>query len=82
MQGLKDFWRHEGDVDLLSEPISLVELGGSINGAPGIRTLRLHWVTYETLVQSVPDSELKPPFLDFASRFNGTKSDLPRDGEG
>jgi hypothetical protein len=44
--------------------------------------LRLHWVTYETLIQEVPDSELKHPFLDFAARFNGTKSDHPREGEG
>lgn len=40
-----------------------------------LRSLRLHWVTYETLFRSVPDSELKRPFLDFASRFNGTKCD-------
>lgn len=47
-----------------------------------LRSLRLHWVTYETLFQTVPDSELKQPFLDFAGRFNGTKSDHPREAEG
>ena len=35
--------------------------------------VRLHWVTYETLFQRAPDSELKQPFLEFAGRFNGTK---------
>jgi hypothetical protein len=44
--------------------------------------LRLHWVTYETLFQGVPDSELKRPFLDFAAKFNGTNSDQPTEAEG
>jgi hypothetical protein len=40
-----------------------------------IRNLHFHWISYEALVQRVPDSDLKKPFLEFASRFNGTKSD-------
>jgi len=40
-----------------------------------IRNLRLHWVTYEVLFQSVPDSAMKQLFIDFATRFNGTKAD-------
>lgn len=47
-----------------------------------LRCLHLHWVTYETLFQSVPDSKLKQPFLEFAGKFNGTANDQPRDAEG
>jgi len=37
-----------------------------------LRSLRLHWITYESLFQGVPDSELKQAFIDFTNRFNGT----------
>lgn len=47
-----------------------------------LRRFRLHWVTYETLFQGVPDSELKEPFLDFAGKFNGRKNDQPIEAEG
>lgn len=47
-----------------------------------LRCLHLHWVTYETLFQNIPDSQLKQPLLDFASRFNGTKSEQSREAEG
>jgi hypothetical protein len=34
------------------------------------------------LFQHVPDSDLKQPFLEFAGRFNGTKSEQPGEAEG
>ena len=37
------------------------------------RPLGLHWISYETLFDGIPDSELKSAFLEFANRFNGTK---------
>lgn len=47
-----------------------------------LRGLHVHWITYESLFQSVPDSDLKQPFVEFTSRFNGTKSDQPVASEG
>jgi len=47
-----------------------------------LRSLHLHWITYETLFQQVPDSELKQPSHDFARRFNATKSVQPREVDG
>lgn len=40
-----------------------------------IKGINFHWITYENLFQQVPDSELKEPFLEFSSMFNGTKDD-------
>jgi len=37
-----------------------------------LRCLHLHWITYETLFQQVPNSELTQLFVEFANEFKGT----------
>jgi hypothetical protein len=37
-----------------------------------ITCLHLHWVSFQSLREAAPDSPIKAPFQEFASRFDGT----------
>jgi hypothetical protein len=62
---------------------SSLQLRGPYNNIhERLNNLHLHWISYETLFNNAPDSELKQPFCEFVKLFNGTQQEQSRNSEG
>jgi hypothetical protein len=66
--------------DLSASPLPL--RSGLPRTQDRLRNLHLHWITYETLFEKAPDSELRLPFLEFVGNSNGTQRDQPKEAIG